>query len=113
MKRLFLVFLGGVAGYIAGYFADAEVACEWLIPPSNLCGIYGVFLTGPIGFAVGITVACRCRVQRRAEAMNERGWRWIAFLLTFVAVGVPYWVIPYNKINLPDAFLTRAFRSPS
>jgi hypothetical protein len=38
--------------------------------------------------------------------MNERRWRWIAFLLTFVAVGVPYWVIPYHKINLPDALLT-------
>ena len=38
--------------------------------------------------------------------MNERRWRWIAFLLTFVAVGGPYWLIPYNKINLPDALLT-------
>ena len=38
--------------------------------------------------------------------MNERRWRWIAFLLTFVAVGVPYWLIPYNRLNLPDALLT-------
>lgn len=38
--------------------------------------------------------------------MNERGWRWIAFLLTFVSVGVPYWLIPYHKLNLPDALLT-------
>ena len=50
MKRLFLVFLGGVAGFVAGYFAGVEVACDWLIPTSNLCGIYGVFLAGPIAF---------------------------------------------------------------
>ena len=55
MKRLLLVFLGGVAGFVVGYFAGVEVACDWLIPTSNLCGIYGVFLTGPIGFVIGIT----------------------------------------------------------
>ncbi len=57
MKRLFLIFLGGVAGFIGGYFAGVVVACDWLIPNSNLCGIYGVFLTGPIGFLIGIVCA--------------------------------------------------------
>jgi hypothetical protein len=37
---------------------------------------------------------------------QQQRWRWIAFLLTFVAVGVPYWLIPYNTINLPDALLS-------
>ena len=35
MKRLFLVFLGGVAGFVAGYFAGVEVACDWLIPTAT------------------------------------------------------------------------------
>ncbi len=39
---------------------------------------------------------------------REQWWRWIAFLLTFLAVGGPYWLIPYNKLNLPDALLTPA-----
>ena len=36
---------------------------------------------------------------------REQWWRWIAFLLTFFAVGGPYWLVPYNKLNLPDALL--------
>ena len=54
MKRALLIFLGGGAGFIAGFFVGVKVACDWLIPTSNLCGIYGVFLTGPIGFVLGI-----------------------------------------------------------
>lgn len=30
----------------------------------------------------------------------------MAFLLPFVAVGIPYWSIPYNRVNLPNALLT-------
>jgi prolipoprotein diacylglyceryltransferase len=26
--------------------------------------------------------------------------------LTFFSVGIPYWLIPYNKLNLPDALIT-------
>jgi hypothetical protein len=29
----------------------------------------------------------------------------IAFLLSFLAVGVPYWLIPYSKLNLPSALM--------
>ena len=65
MKRLFLVFLGGMVGFVVGYFVGVEVACEWLIPTSNLCGIYGVFLTGPIGFVIGIT--CGWMISRPAK----------------------------------------------
>jgi hypothetical protein len=36
-----------------GYFAGVHVACDWLYPTSNLCGIYGVFYTGPAGLIVG------------------------------------------------------------
>lgn len=30
----------------------------------------------------------------------------IAFLTAFVAVGLPYWLIPYHQVNLPNALLT-------
>ncbi|MGH7938876.1 MAG: hypothetical protein ACRD5Z_20665 [Bryobacteraceae bacterium] len=30
----------------------------------------------------------------------------IAFLAAFVAVGFPYWLIPYHQVNLPNALLT-------
>jgi hypothetical protein len=45
--------LGALVGTVVGYFIGVYVACDWLYPPSNLCGIYGVFLTGPIGLAIG------------------------------------------------------------
>jgi hypothetical protein len=50
-------FLGALAGALigfgVGYFIGVYVACDWLYPTSNLCGIYGVFLTGPIGLVAG------------------------------------------------------------
>jgi hypothetical protein len=29
----------------------------------------------------------------------------IAFVTSFLAVGMPYWLIPYHRLNLPDALL--------
>ncbi|WP_008317459.1 hypothetical protein [Leptolyngbya sp. PCC 6406] len=39
--------------------------------------------------------------------MNKtiRNWLLIAFLLSFLAVGIPYWLIPYNQVNLPHVLL--------
>ena len=51
--RLFATILAGLIGAVLGYFAGVIVACDWLYPTSNLCGIYGVFLTGPIGLFCG------------------------------------------------------------
>ena len=48
------MLLGGIVGLVVGYFVGVYVACDWLYPTSNLCGIYGLFFTGPIGFVVGI-----------------------------------------------------------
>lgn len=31
------------------------------------------------------------------------GWPLLAATAGFLAVGVPYWLIPYNKVNLPSA----------
>ena len=51
--KLVAIAAGALIGAVAGYFTGAIVACDWLYPSSNLCGIYGVFLTGPIGLVSG------------------------------------------------------------
>jgi hypothetical protein len=51
--KLVAIVGGALIGGMAGYFIGVTVACDWLYPSSNLCGIYGVFLTGPIGLASG------------------------------------------------------------
>ena len=33
-------------------------------------------------------------------------WLPIAVISSFFAVGVPYWIIPYSKVDLPDALMT-------
>lgn len=32
-------------------------------------------------------------------------WLSIAFILSFFTVGIPCWLIPYNKLNLPNALM--------
>lgn len=32
-------------------------------------------------------------------------WWQPGFTCSFLVVGVPYWLIPYNRVNLPDALL--------
>lgn len=52
MKHLAAV-VGGLIGGVVGYFIGAYVSCDWLYPSSNLCGIVGVFVTGPLGLVGG------------------------------------------------------------
>ncbi|HET8700783.1 MAG TPA: hypothetical protein VFL97_03845 [Nitrococcus sp.] len=43
--------------------------------------------------------------------MNQaarRGRLAIAFTASFLAVGIPYWLIPYGMLNLPEALLRPA-----
>ncbi len=39
--------------------------------------------------------------------MNNRRALWviIGFIGCFLVVGVPYWLMPYNKVNLPSALI--------
>ena len=32
-------------------------------------------------------------------------WLLVAFMLSFFAVGIPYWLIPYNKVSLPSTLM--------
>ena len=54
MVRLFATLAGALIGTVVGYFIGVHVGCDWLYPTSNLCGIYGVFISGPIGLACGV-----------------------------------------------------------
>ena len=51
--RFLKILAGALIGMVVGYFIGVYVACDWLYPTSNLCGIYGVFVTGPIGLVSG------------------------------------------------------------
>lgn len=33
-------------------------------------------------------------------------WLSVSVTASFLAVGIPYWLIPYNKLSLPDTLLT-------
>lgn len=35
----------------------------------------------------------------------KKYWWQAGFATAFVAIGVPYWLIPYGRLNLPDALL--------
>ena len=51
--RLVKILAAALIGMVVGYFIGVYVACDWLYPTSNLCGIYGVFVTAPIGLVIG------------------------------------------------------------
>ena len=61
--RLVVVLVGALIGGVVGYFIGAYAGCDWLYTGSNLCGIYGLLLTGPIGMAAGALVAWRASRQ--------------------------------------------------
>ena len=56
MRTFFSVLLGGFIGLIAGYWCGVTLGCDWLMPTSNLCGIYGALFTGPLGLIIGMIV---------------------------------------------------------
>ncbi len=51
--RFVVTLVCALFGGIVGYFIGAYAGCDWLMPDSNLCGIYGLMLTGPLGLIVG------------------------------------------------------------
>ncbi len=61
-------FLAVISGVLAvgavGYTGVALLACEVFDPESNLCGIVGVFLTGPLGAILGGIFGLRYRSPR-------------------------------------------------
>jgi hypothetical protein len=53
MRTALAILAGALLGAFAGYMAGVYLACYLLWPQSNLCGLVGVFITGPLGLAGG------------------------------------------------------------
>lgn len=39
---------------------------------------------------------------------SRRNWLYLAFLAGVLAVGIPYWLMPYGQVSLPSALMTPA-----
>lgn len=52
MRIVFGIIIGLLVGGFVGYMVGIYVACELIPNPGNLCGLVGVFITGPLG-AIG------------------------------------------------------------
>jgi hypothetical protein len=59
------VLAGGFLGYMAGYY----VACE-IFDGGKLCGLFGVFITGPLGAIAGGVGGALLSRRRRAPLSN-------------------------------------------
>jgi hypothetical protein len=53
MRRAPLAILLALVGFVVGYFAGVSYACSGP-DASNLCGLLGVFITGPGGLSIGV-----------------------------------------------------------
>jgi len=66
-------------------------------------GSYGIEAPyAPAGIAAMIVA-----VVGAGGGMRRSGslWLWVSMIASLLAVGVPYWQIPYNKLNLPNALI--------
>jgi hypothetical protein len=59
------ILVGALVGGFAGYMAGMYLACYLLWPQSNLCGLAGVFITGPVGLVAGGAAAAGGISRRR------------------------------------------------
>jgi hypothetical protein len=53
LRTALAVVAGVVTGGPLGYLAGTYLACEVFYQGSNLCGLVGVFVTGPLGAVAG------------------------------------------------------------
>jgi len=58
MKGLLTIAGFALAGLVAGYFVGVGYACSGE-NAGNLCGLVGVFITGPIGLIAGLVFALK------------------------------------------------------
>jgi heme/copper-type cytochrome/quinol oxidase subunit 1 len=54
MKRLLFILAGVIVGYAVGAATGIFFACMVAAEASNLCGLVGIYITGPIGALIGI-----------------------------------------------------------
>jgi hypothetical protein len=56
VNRIILILAAAFAGTVAGFYGGAYLFCNVLWPDQNLCGLYAVFGTAPLGMIVGGSV---------------------------------------------------------
>jgi hypothetical protein len=64
MKRVLLMTAWALGGFVVGYFVGVFYACSGE-DASNLCGLLGVFVTGPIGSIAGVVLGRRMLRRRQ------------------------------------------------
>lgn len=49
-------------------------------------------------------------IQRLVQAMERATVQWVVggFLISMLGVGIPYWMIPYHRVNLPGTLVEPA-----
>ena len=68
MRLVIGIVIGAFAGWVVCYLPVAYVACEWLWPESNLCGLPLAMTVAPVGLVIGAGVGgwlARGRHSRR------------------------------------------------
>ena len=63
MKRALLMTAWTFGGFVVGYYVGVFYACSGE-NASNLCGLLGVFITGPIGSIAGLMLGWRMLHRR-------------------------------------------------
>ena len=57
VKNVLFILAGVIGGYAVGAPTGIFFACFVAPEPTNLCGLVGTFITGPIGALVGTVAA--------------------------------------------------------
>ena len=53
MRVVLGILVGAFLGFIVFYFPAAYVACQWMWPGSNLCGLPAMMYVAPVGIVAG------------------------------------------------------------
>jgi hypothetical protein len=53
LVKVFALVIGALIGLVVAYYPAVVVACDWLWPTSNLCGLPVALLMAPLGLVVG------------------------------------------------------------
>lgn len=69
MRVVIGIVVGALVGWVVCYLPAAYVACEWLWPESNLCGLPVTMTVAPLGLLIGAGVG-GLLARRRHSSRN-------------------------------------------
>ena len=73
MRRVIGMVVGALIGFGVCYFPAAYVACDWLWPESNLCGLPVAMTMAPLGVVIGAGVGgWLARRRHSPEAIDSK-----------------------------------------